>query len=119
MSEMFLQYLMHCLSGVKVSSISMEPDFEWVTATELDSHVDLPVVGKYAWILKGTGRRATVSEFTSDLGKPLSVPIVNAAIAYNCKYTGATFQKHGNKSNTTFHDEACRHRSGRMSKVPL
>ena len=68
----------------------MEPDFETVTATELDSHADSPVVGKYAWILEDTGRRASVTGFTSDLGKPLSVPVVNAAVAYNCELTGNT-----------------------------
>ena len=61
-----------------------------VTATELDSHADSPVVGKYAWILEDTGRRTTVTGFTSDLGKPISVPVVNAAVAYNCEFTGKT-----------------------------
>ena len=81
---------MHRLSTVQVSSISSGPDFETVTATELDSHADSPVVGKYAWILEDTGRRATVTGFTSELGKPMSVPVVNAAVAYDCEYSGET-----------------------------
>jgi len=32
-----------------------------------------------------------VSGFTSDLGKPLEVPAVNAAVAYYCEYTGKTY----------------------------
>ena len=75
---------------VKVSGISSNPDYETVTATELDSHADSPVVGKYARILEDTGRRATVTGFTSDLGKPMSVPVVNAAVAYDCELTGET-----------------------------
>ena len=31
-----------------------------------------------------------MSGFTSDLGKPLTVPVVNAAVAYDCEYTGET-----------------------------
>ena len=73
-SDRFSQYLLHRLSTVKISSISSKPDFETVTATELDSHADSPVVGKYAWILEDTERRATVTGFTSNLGKPILVP---------------------------------------------
>ena len=88
-SDRFSQYLLlQHLSMVKVSSISTKPDFETVTATELDSHADSPVVGKYVWILEDTGRRATVTGFASDLGKPMSVPVVNAAVAYDCELTG-------------------------------
>ena len=48
------------------------------------------MVGRFARILEDTGSRASVSGFTSDLGKPLTVPVVNAAIAYDCEYTGET-----------------------------
>ena len=75
---------------MRVSTVSSKPDFETVTATELDSRANLPVVGKYAWVLKDTGQRATVSGFTSDLGKPLSVPVINAAVAYDCEFSGQT-----------------------------
>lgn len=90
MSDRFSQYLLHRLSTVKISGISSEPDFDTVTATELDSHADSPVIGKYAWILEDTGRRATVTGFTSDLGKPIWVPVVNAAVAYDCEFSGET-----------------------------
>ena len=61
----------------------MKPGFKTVRASELDSHADSPVVGKYAWILEDTGRRASVTGFTSDIGKPMSVPVVNAAVVYD------------------------------------
>ena len=90
MSDRFSRYLMLKFSGVKFSTVSSKSDFETVTATELDSHADSPVVGKYAWILEDTGQRATVSGFTSNLGKPLTVPVVNAAVAYDCEFSGET-----------------------------
>ena len=62
-----------------------------MTATELDSHADSPVVGKYARILESSHRTAMVSGFTTELGKPLRVPIVNAAIAYEDEYTGKVY----------------------------
>ena len=61
-----------------------------VSATELDSHADSPVVGRFTRTLEDTGIQASVSGFTSDLGKPLTVPVVNAAVAYDCEFTGET-----------------------------
>ena len=72
------------------SSSSSGEDFEHISATELDSHADSPVVGKYCHIIENKGKTAKVSGFTSDLGKPLTVPIVTAAIAYDCEFTGET-----------------------------
>ena len=61
-----------------------------VSATELDSHADSPLVDRYARILETTNNTALVSGFTSDLGKPIRVPIVIATVAYDCEYTGDT-----------------------------
>ena len=60
------------------------------TATELDSHADSPVVGRYAIILEVLNKTVQVSGFTTDLGKPIRVPVVNAAVAYDCDITGDT-----------------------------
>ena len=74
---------MRC-SNHRVSGVSYNVDLSKVTATELDSHADSPVVGWYSRILEETGRKATVSGFTSDLGKPITVLVVNAAVTYDC-----------------------------------
>ena len=58
---------------------------------ELDSHADSPVVGKHARILERTDKTVKVSGFTEDLGGSLSVPVVNAAVAYDCDTTGNTY----------------------------
>jgi len=41
-----------------------------LSSTELDSHADSPVVGKFCKILELTGKTVKVSGFMSDLGKP-------------------------------------------------
>ena len=61
-----------------------------VSATELDSHADSPVVGKHYVVLEYINRTTNVSGFTSQLGKPLNVPVVTAVIAYDCEYSGET-----------------------------
>ena len=70
---------------------NVDINYDTTSATELDSHADSPVVGKYAHILEYTSKNAKVSRFTSELGKPIEVPIVTAAIAYDCEYTGSTY----------------------------
>ena len=60
-------------------------------ALELDSHADSPVVGKYARILEDTQRKASVSGFSDQLGAPLEVKIVNAAVLYECDITGLCY----------------------------
>ena len=61
------------------------------SATELDSHADSPVVGQIARIIETTSKTVLVSGFTRDLGKPLCVPVVNAAVAYDYEFTGETY----------------------------
>ena len=74
--------------GQRISGVRYDVDMTKVTSTELDSHADSPVVGRYSKIIEDTGRKATVSGFTTDLGKPMTVPVVNAAVAYDCDITG-------------------------------
>ena len=47
--------------------------------TELDSHANMPVVGKHAYIIAKTGKKVDVSPFTPDC-KLLTVPLVDAMI---------------------------------------
>ena len=74
-----------------VSGVRFELDLDKTIATELDSHADSPVIARYSRILEDTGNTATVSGFTSDLGKPITVLIVTAAVAYNSEITGETY----------------------------
>jgi hypothetical protein len=49
----------------------------------------MPVIGKHALILSHTGRVADVNPFTPDY-ESMRVPIVHAALKYECPYTGGT-----------------------------
>lgn len=46
------------------------------------------VVGKHALAFRQTGKFASVSAFTPDI-KPIKLPIVDAAILYQCPFTGS------------------------------
>ena len=49
--------------------------------TELDSHANMPVVGKHAYIIVETGKKVDVSPFTHDY-RPLMVPLVDTTVWY-------------------------------------
>ena len=51
--------------------------------TELDSHDNMPVIGRNAHILSRIGETVDVAPFTPDY-KPISVELVDAALKYKC-----------------------------------
>ena len=61
------------------------------TTAELDSHADTCAVGSSAYIVHNTGHTVTVHPFTSGLRSLNQVPIVTAAIAYDCPQTLNTY----------------------------
>ena len=58
--------------------------------TELDSHANMVVISAQGMIIQKTGRYADVNAFSSDVGTMPRVPIVDAAIAYDCPFSGRT-----------------------------
>ena len=56
--------------------------------TELVSHSNMVVIGAQGTIIQKKGRYADVNAFSSDVGKFSRVPIVDAAIAYDCPFSG-------------------------------
>ena len=54
---------------------------------DLDSHANMAVVERHAYILSDTGRTAEVNPFMPDY-KLMQVPIINAAVQYECPYSG-------------------------------
>lgn len=55
--------------------------------TELDSHANMPVVGKGAYLLNETARTASVSAYNPNYS-PMDLPIVDAAVLYEDNATG-------------------------------
>ena len=63
---------------------------EELSRTELDSHANMPFVGHHAYIISDTGRIADVNAFTPDYDA-MQVPIVDAAVQYDCSYDGCSY----------------------------
>jgi hypothetical protein len=70
--------------------VSEENDMEESSRTELDSHANMPVVGRNAYIISDTGRLADVNPFTPDYDS-MTIPIVDAAVSYQCPYDGRLY----------------------------
>ena len=68
-----------------------DSDFATESRTELDSHANMCVVGRYATIVNTSGRHAEVNAFSPEIKSLHKVPIVDAAIAYDCPYSMKTF----------------------------
>ena len=60
---------------------------ESMSRMDWDSHANMVMGGQHAYILSDTGRAAEVNPFTPDY-KLMQVPIVNAAMQYECPYSG-------------------------------
>ena len=58
--------------------------------TDLDSHANMPVVGKGAFILAELGRSCEVSPYTPDY-EPMRVPLVDAAVRYDSPFDGKVY----------------------------
>ena len=56
--------------------------------TELDSHANMVVIGSQGTIIHKTGRYEDVNVFSSDVGTMSRVHIVDAAVAYDCPFSG-------------------------------
>ena len=71
----------------RVNEMTMANEIKAECRTELDSHANMPLVGKHAYIIAETGKMVDVSPFTPDY-KPLTVPLVDATIKYDNPYNG-------------------------------
>ena len=56
--------------------------------TELDSHANMVVIGAQGTIIQKTGKYADVNGFSYDVGTISRIPIVDAAMAYDCPISG-------------------------------
>ena len=75
------------VSGASEQDVTFEMD----SRTELDSHANMVVIGKHAYIIATSDKTVEVNPFTPDYESLKNVPIVDAAIAYDCPYTMTTY----------------------------
>ena len=59
--------------------------------SELDSHANMVVLGKECFVFESTGKTCNVEPFDPALGTAQNIPIVDAAIAYDCPFTNETY----------------------------
>ena len=75
----------HMIDRIVSATKRGDPD-DGLGTSELDSHANMICVGKQATIVQHTGKFTDVNAFAEDVGKLQQVPIVDAAIAYDCPY---------------------------------
>jgi hypothetical protein len=73
------------VASAEADEASMEVD---CSRTELDSHANMVVVGKQCLVIEWSGRTASVNPFTPDYDAMTEVPIVDAAVLYECPFSG-------------------------------
>ena len=61
------------------------------SSTELDSHANMVVIGKQAFVLSHSGQYENVRAFTDEFKGIPKVPIMDAVIAYDCLQSGQTY----------------------------
>ena len=75
---------------VKICSFQSNND-ETESRSELDSHANMIVFGKSCFVIHETGRHADVNAFSPDVPTLEKIPIVDAAVAYDCPYSMKTY----------------------------
>ena len=73
-----------------VASMEVDIETDGQSRTELDSHANMPVVGRGALVVEQSGRTVEVSPFTPDC-KPIEVEVVNAIIQYDSPLDGKDY----------------------------
>jgi hypothetical protein len=58
---------------------------------DLDSYANMVVVGQHCLVIERSSRTAIVNPFTPDYDAMTEVPIVDAAISYECPFTGKEY----------------------------
>ena len=61
-------------------------EFEQYPKSELDSHANMVILGRNCFIFEWSGRTCNVMSFTKTLGTVQHIPIIDAAITYDCPY---------------------------------
>ena len=79
-------YIVHKI--VASMEVHVETDGEY--RTELDSHANIPVLGREAMVVEQSGKTVEVSPFTPDY-KPIKVEVVNAMIQYDSPLDGKEY----------------------------
>ena len=75
------------IARASTSQVSDDAVMEPNGRTELDSHTNMVVVERHAYILNSSGRIAQVSPFSPEYQSLKEVPVIDAAVAYDFPIT--------------------------------
>ena len=84
------RHLCSIIQGSISSTSSTSTSVQFPSHTELDSHANMVVLGRHAFIFESTNRTCSVIPFSDTIGTMKDVPIVDGAIAYDNPSTGET-----------------------------
>ena len=73
-----------------VASMEVDVETDGESRSELDSHANMPVVGREALVVEQSRKTVEVSPFTPDY-KPIKVEVVNAVIQYDSPLDGREY----------------------------
>ena len=77
---------------VASTAVDQADDLSSASRSELDSHANMVVLGRNCFVFDGVhGKTCDVEPFDPKLGKAKKVPVVDAAVAYDCPYSHQTF----------------------------
>ena len=79
------------LSAIHATTVGKNSVPSESSTTELDSHANMVVVGEQATVISDSGIHAEVRAFADDCKTLERVPIVDAAIAYDCRSSMRTY----------------------------
>ena len=86
-------YLVKLISAL-VSNVALSCSIQLVTnkisRTELDSHANMPVMGRDALVVSDTGRVIEINPFTPNYDA-IKVKLVDAALKYNCPHEDKSY----------------------------
>ena len=71
------------MSKGEISAVSLDEPIQ----SDLDSHANMIVLGKHCFIISYSGKYIDVNAFADAVGSLAQVPIVDAAISYDCPYS--------------------------------
>ena len=83
-------FLVNILLRVQLSIMKQEK-WNYPLATELDIHINSPVVGQNSWIIDKTDKSITVKGFIYELGEIMKVPVVHMSIISDQHITGNSY----------------------------
>ena len=84
-------YLCARISVIWDTTTSVDDKDDEMTSTQLNSHVNMAVVGRHSTVINRSGKSADVRPFSEDCSQMAAVPIVDVAVAYDCPYILKTY----------------------------